>query len=388
MVRVAMFTETWLPNRDGVVTSLVSFRRALEALGHEVFIFAAGSQEVRDANRDGHVRIYTGPTWTPYPDYRIALRPGPTRRLLDELKVELIHSHGTAFMGIKAVRCARMHRIPLMLTFHTRVEDATSYVTRRPRREAALRRLIWTWHRWYFNQCDAIVAPTRSVEVDLRREVPEGIHRTFVVPTGVDTERFARGEGAPWRERLGVGDGPLVVNVGRVAWEKDVGTLVEAAQRLARERPDVTIAVGGRGPALDHYRREVQRRGLEERVRFLGFVADEELPSLYRSADAFVMASTFETQGIALLEAMAAGLPAVASDTGGPADFIEEGRNGFLFEAHDAKACAAAIGRALDGGPAVREAARQTAAQYTERGQAEALARAYAKVLESARPAP
>lgn len=385
-MRVAMFTETWLPNRDGVVTSLLSFRHALEALGHEVFIFAAGSQEARNANKDVRVRIYTGPTWTPYPDYRIALRPGPPRRLLEELKVDLIHSHGTAFMGIKAVRCARLHGFPLLLTFHTRVEDATSYVTRHPRREAMLRRLIWAWHRWYFNQCDAIVTPTRSVEEDLRRQVPAGIHRTFVVPTGVDTERFANGPGGPWREKLGVGDGPLVVNVGRVAWEKDVGTLVAAAERLAKERPDCTFVVGGRGPALDHYRREVQRRGLDERVRFLGFVADEELPSLYRSADAFVMASTFETQGIALLEAMTAGLPVVAADSGGPSDFIEDGKNGFLFEGHDADACAAAIGRALDAGPDVRAAARQMAAGYTERGQAEALARAYASVLESARP--
>jgi 1,2-diacylglycerol 3-alpha-glucosyltransferase len=377
-----MFTETWLPNRDGVVTSLLTFRRALEALGHEVFIFAAGSRADQEANRDERVRIYTGPPWTPYPDYRLALWPGPTRRLLEELKVDIIHSHGTAFMGVKAVRCARFHRVPLMLTFHTRVEDATSYVTRRPRREAGLRRLIWAWHRWYFNQCDAIITPSRAVERDLQKQLRGVMHRTFVVPTGVDTERFAGGKAGAWRERLDIADRPLVVNVGRVAWEKNLTTLLAAAQDLSHRRPDVTFVVGGRGPALDHFRREVERRGLDERVRFIGFVADEELPSLYAAADAFVMASTFETQGIALLEAMAAGLPVVAADAGGPTDFIQDGANGFLFEGRNAQACAVAIGRALDAGPAVREAARRTASAFTERGQADVLARAYAKVLE------
>jgi 1,2-diacylglycerol 3-alpha-glucosyltransferase len=376
-----MFTETWLPNRDGVVTSLISFRRALEALGHEVHIFAAGSQQVREANNDERLHIYPGPTWTPYPDYRIALRPGPSRRVLEDLKVDLVHSHGTAFMGIKAIRCARMRHIPLLLTFHTRVEDATSYVTRKPRREAALRRLIWTWHRWYFNQCDAIVTPTRSVERDLYREVRRSIHRCFVVPTGIDADRFAGGDGTAVRKRMGLGDGPLVVNVGRVAWEKNLGTLLDAADRLVKERPEVTFVIGGRGPALDHFKREVARRGLGERVRFVGFVADEELPSLYAAADAFVMASTFETQGIALLEAMAAGLPTVAANAGGPTDFVDDGVNGFLFDGGSAGACADAIERALSAPAGLRKAARETAQRYTERIQAEALARAYDEVM-------
>ncbi len=380
-----MFTETWLPNRDGVVTSLLTFRRALEALGHEVFIFAAGSREGRAANDDEHVRIYTGPTWTPYPDYRMALRPGPPLRLLDELGIDLIHSHGTAFMGIKAVRCARLHRRPLLLTFHTRVEDATGYVTKRRARAEMLRRLIWTWHRWYFHQCDAIITPTRSVREHLLQQVGREIRRTFVVPTGIDTERFADGEASTWRERLGLGDGPLVVNVGRVAWEKNLDTLVEAAERLGRVRPDVTFAIGGRGPALAHLRREIQRRGLDERVRVLGFVADEDLPSLYRAANAFVMASTFETQGITLLEAMAAGLPVVAADMGGPADFIDDGVNGFVFEGKDADACANAVTRALDAPRSVADAARKTASAYTAMGQARELVRAYEHVLQSAR---
>ena len=226
---------------------------------------------------------------------------------------------------------------------------------------------------WY----DAIVTPTRSVERDLYREVRRSIHKCFVVPTGIDTDRFAGGEGTAWRKKLGLGDGPIVVNVGRVAWEKNLQTLLDAADRLVRERPDVTFVIGGRGPALDHFRREVARRQIGDRVRLIGFVADEDLPSLYAAASAYVMASTFETQGIALLEAMAAGLPTVAANAGGPTDFVEDGVNGYLFDGKSPVACVEAVEKALVADVDVRQAARRTAAEArmgTARGATEQVA--------------
>jgi 1,2-diacylglycerol 3-alpha-glucosyltransferase len=379
-LRIAWFTETWLPNRDGVVTSLKAFRQGLEKLGHEVYIFAAGSADARAHNKDPRVTIKTGPAWTPYPEYRLALRPGPTRRELRGLGIDVIHSHGTAFMGLKAVRCSRFAGLPMMLTFHTRVEDATSYVTRNPAREAAMRRLIWSWHRWYFGQCDAVVTPTQTVKRDLERETRRKFAHFYVIPTGVDVERFARGDGGDWRARLNAEGSRLVVNVGRVAWEKNIQTVVEAAALTAKDALDVKFAIAGRGPALEHFRKDVERRGLSERVKFLGFVPDDELPSLLRSANAFLMASMFETQGIALLEAMAAGLPVASADAGGPTDFVVDGKNGFLFDGNSPQSCALATIRALEAHPAMREKARKTAARFTIESQARALAAAYEEV--------
>lgn len=381
-----MFTETWLPTRDGVVTSLLTFRRGLEALGHEVFIFAAGSDQTREENADDRIHIYTGPKWEPYPDYRIALRPGPSRKLLGKLGVELIHSHGTAFMGIKAVRCARFQDLPLVLTFHTRVEDATGYVTQHPAREAALKSLIWSWHRWYFNRCDGIVTPTRTVQRDLLREEPDVIRRVFVVPTGIDVERFARADGKALRETFGLDHTRLVLSVGRVAWEKNVETLIEAAELLRKRGEDVIFAVAGRGPALEHFAAEVKQRRLEDRVRFLGFVADGELPALYHAADAFLMTSTFETQGIALLEAMAAGLPVATADSGGPTEFVRHGDNGFMFEGRNPEACAHAVVDALNAPTQLRSRGRETAKLYTVENQSRALAAAYEQVVSARLP--
>jgi 1,2-diacylglycerol 3-alpha-glucosyltransferase len=380
-LRIAMFTETWYPARDGVVTSLSAFRKGLEALGHEVFIFAAGSQASRESNTDDKVRFYTGPTWRPYPEYHLAARLGPSHRLLRDLKIDVVHSHGTVIMGIKAVRAARFAKLPFFLTYHTRVEDATAYVTRHPAREELLRRLIWTWHRWYFRQCDAIVMPTRAVERDIMTHLHAHVRRSFVIPTGIDVARFAEGKGDGVRAKYGLEGGPLVLTVGRIAWEKNLETMISAAESIAAKRDDVTFAVAGRGPALLHFRGEVRRRGLEKTVHFLGFVPDDDLPALYHSGDAFLMPSTFETQGIALLEAMAAGLPVAAADSGGPTHFVRSSENGFLFEGRDVAACAQAVNLALGADGALKQRARETAAGYSIASQTRLLVDAYEKVL-------
>lgn len=382
-MKIAMFTETWLPTRDGVVTSLTAFRRGLEALGHEVFIFAAGSKAAKAANADDHVRFYTGPVFRAYPDYHMATRLGPPRRLMRSLGVDIVHTHGTATMGVKAVRCARMGKIPLMLTYHTRVEDATGYITKHPVREAYLRTLIWQWHRWYFRQCDAVISPTDAVKNDILRHLHASMRRAPVIPTGVDMERFSSGDAAVAREKYALDGEKVVLSVGRVAWEKNLETLLDAAEALTRERDDVVFAVAGKGPAFDHYKAEADRRGLLGKLRFLGFVPDADLPSLYRAANAFLMPSTWETQGIALLEAMAAGLPVAAANTGGPTHFVKPGENGFLFEGRDVAACAEAVRKALDGGGAMAAKARETAAQYTVERQAQALVAAYREVIDA-----
>ena len=377
-----MFTETWFPTRDGVVTSLAAFRRGLEALGHEVFIFTAGSKPARAANTDDHVRIYTGPAFRAYPDYHIAIKPGPARRLLRSLGIDVVHTHGTATMGVKAVRCARMSGIPLLLTYHTRVEDATGYITKHPVREETLRRLIWQWHRWYFRQCDAVISPTDAVKHDILRHLHASMRMAPVIPTGVDIGRFSAGDAKAAREKYDLDGEKIVLTVGRVAWEKNLETLLAAAEAVTRERDDVVFAVAGKGPALEHFKAEADRRGLQPKIRFIGFVPDADLPSLYQAADAFLMPSTWETQGIALLEAMAAGIPVAAANTGGPTHFVRPGENGFLFEGRDVAACAEAVAKALDCGDALREAARATAARYSVEQQGRELAYAYQEVVE------
>ena len=384
-MKIAMFTETWFPTRDGVVTSLAAFRRGLEALGHEVYIFAAGSRQAIRENKDERVHMYSGPVFRAYPDYYIATDPGPPRRLLRSLGIEVVHTHGTAMMGVKAVRCARLMHLPLLLTYHTRVEDATGYVTKKPAREAVLRTLIWQWHRWYFRQCDAIICPTNAVRDDILRYLHREMRRSFVIPTGVDIPRFTSGGAVAAREKYNLPDGKIVLSVGRTAWEKNLETLVAAAEDMSRMRDDVTFIVAGKGPALSHFKAEADRRGIADRLRFLGFVPDEDLPSLYAAAHAFLMPSTFETQGIALLEAMAAGLPVVAADTGGPTHFVRPGENGFLFRGRSASACTEAIARALEGAPVIGSLAKETAREYSIERQCSLLVDAYEKLIEARR---
>jgi glycosyltransferase involved in cell wall biosynthesis len=143
--------------------------------------------------------------------------------------------------------------------------------------------------------------------------------------------------------------------------------------------------VAGKGPSLEHFKAEVARRKMEENIRFLGFVPDKDLPSLYQAADAFLMTSTFETQGIALLEAMAAGLPVVATDLGGPTEFVRTGENGFLFEARNPVACAEKLRGALDATEGLRGKARATAKPFTAEAQSRILLDAYTEIIDARR---
>ena len=382
-MRIAMFTETWYPTRDGVVTSITEFRKGLEKLGHEVFIFAAGSRAARKANTDPHVRLYTGPVFRAYPDYHIATDLGPKVNLMRSLGIDVVHTHGTAMMGLKAVRVARLAKLPLVLTYHTRVEDATGYITKKVAREKVLRTLIWQWHRWYFRQCDAIVCPTDAVKDDILRQLRREMRRAYVIPTGVDTERFLSGDREAARAKYNLDGRKVVLTVGRVAWEKNVETLLAAAEVLLKERDDLSFMVAGKGPALAHFKAEADKRGLSEHLRFLGFVPDDELPSLYQAADAFLMPSTFETQGIALLEAMAAGLPVAAADTGGPTHFVRAEENGFLFEGRSVDSCVEAVRSAIGAGASVRVKARETAGSYSLAQQTRANVKAYTELIEA-----
>ncbi len=377
-----MFTETWFPNRDGVVTSLASFRKGLEALGHEVHIFAAGSRETKEANTDKNVHIIPGMPWRKYPDYHLVLGGGPTGRQLRALGIDLIHAHGPATMGVKAVRIARFAGIPLLFTYHTRVDEATEYVVRKSQWQRRLKGLMGKWHAWYFGQCEVIVAPTEWVKNDLIKMTRIPPSKCRVIPTGVDVELFASGDRRAAREKYGLGEGKVVLSVGRVAQEKNLETLLDAAEAIGRKRDDVTFVVAGKGPMLEPLKAEADRRGLGQRVRFLGFVPDGDLPSLYKAADAFVLPSTFETQGMALLEAMAAGLAVATADTGGPTHFVEAEQNGFMFPGKDVAACAAAISKALGAGSEVRNRARQTAARYSVERQAKELADLYVEVMK------
>jgi glycosyltransferase involved in cell wall biosynthesis len=306
-MRIGFFTEVYHPIVNGVVTSLDGLGAGLRALGHDVYCFAPrvpGCDET-----DGPVyRMPSLPLPVPTA-YRLTV-PVVSRHKRHEVinRLHVLHAHSPFVTGWMAVRYARRLRIPLVYTYHTRLEEYAHYVPFEPN---ATRRAASTLTRNFANLADAVIVPTVSMQ---ERLLQLGVTANVeVIPSGIDLRVFNAGRRSQEvRRDLGIREGErMLLFVSRLAREKNVDVLVRA---IARAHVPSRLIVAGEGPEREALEQLAAECGVRERVHFLGAVTREHLPDLYASADAFVFASVTETQGLVLVEALAAGTPVLAAD--------------------------------------------------------------------------
>ncbi|HEY0382171.1 MAG TPA: glycosyltransferase [Candidatus Elarobacter sp.] len=338
LVRVGFFTECYKPIVNGVVASIDALHDGLRARGVEVTTIAPHFPRFVDDERDV-VRIPSLPLPT-QTAYRLCL---PYLNADDRRRVrglDIVHAHSPFVTGWMGASYARRHRIPLVFTYHTRLDAYAHYA---PFDRATTERAMSELTRRYANWADAVVVPTHAMEIRLREL---GVRAPIaVVPSAIDVERFAAGRrSALVRARLGANDdAPLALVVSRLGMEKNVELALDA---LARS-PELRLAVVGEGPHRAALEERARRLGVDTRVRFVGALARERLPDVYASVDAFVFPSTTDTQGLVLVEALAAGLPVIAADSEASRDVLAgAGR----LVAADPEALAAAIRGALAAG--------------------------------------
>jgi 1,2-diacylglycerol 3-alpha-glucosyltransferase len=377
-MRIAFFTDSYLPQRDGVVSTIVNFRKELEKEGHEVFIFAAGSRKDKRENRDAHVFYHTAIPFRPYPDYKVVLFPVRSLAKVRSLKVDMIHTHSMAGMGVAAYASAKALGKPLVGTFHTLLPEATHYISRHSMVRRIGKRLLWNYLRLYYNRCGTVMVPSKWIGELI---ASKGIRNSVVVPPGIYPERFARGNGNAFREKHGLGKAPVIMYVGRVAEEKNLETLIKSAIFVLEEMPKAKFVIVGKGPAQKNYAELARRQGIGRSFVFTGFVKDEELPDAYHACDVLAFPSTFETLGMVALEAMACGKPVAAADYGPLREVVRENVNGGLFNARSAEQCAEAIVRVYKARRRFAPACRKTAAEYAAGKSVRKLVQVYEKAL-------
>ena len=332
-LRVGLFSECYRPIQNGIVASIDSLAHALRARGNAAIVITPEMPGYEDLDRDVvRVRSLPLPTRTAY---RLTVPMLP--RELGTLSI--VHTHSPFVTGWLGMRAAKRDRVPLVFTYHTRLDEYAHYVPFEARltRSAATRLT-----RAYANAADAVIVPTASMERRLR-EV--GVRsRIEVVPSGIDVATFASGRRSQEiRSQFGVGPSEkMVLSVGRLGREKNVELALEAFAHLDDTR--ARFVVVGAGPHREALERFAARAGIARRVRFAGELPRERLPDAYASADAFVFASRTDTQGLVLVEALAAGLPIVALDTPQTRDVVGEAAR---IVADDASAIAVALGDAL-----------------------------------------
>jgi glycosyltransferase involved in cell wall biosynthesis len=361
-MRIALVTDTYTPQVNGVTAVVRRIADLLQRDGHDVVVVAPAYPE--RGRGPAELRIASVP-FPPYPAVRLSVPARrPVFRFLDARAPELVHVATEGPLGLVGRRYALARRIPLVTSYHT---DFPAYA--RHYGATALVPLVRRWLTWFHRPARLVQTPGEAIRDDLRRQ---GLEQAVVWGRGVDCRQFdpvRRDTG--WRRWLAGGDDTTVVlHVGRLAPEKNLDVLVEA-WRLAHAALDqrATFVVAGEGPEA---RRVVQALPF---VRQLGFLDRDRLAVLYASADVCVLPSRTETCGLVALEAMASGIPVVAADAGGFRESIQRDVNGVLTPSDDPRAFARAIAdlvcdparrRALGAAARVRALERDTAREDQE----------------------
>jgi len=332
-MRVAQFTDSYLPIVNGVSTFISILKRTLTNLGHEPYVFTFGYTRRVDPEANvlrswgiplGRTGYYVGPTYS-----REAWSVAQT--------CDVLHVHHPFVCGALAARLSRRQNKPLIFTSHTRYDlYAHHYVRVLPERWT--RALLAAWMRRFTRNCDLVIAVSAAARMMLESL---GVDAPIeIIPNGIELDRFAQALPAK-RARFDLPSQAFVfVYVGRLGPEKNLRMLIDALAIARGSDSDLHLILIGAGPEARTLREYVRAQNLSERVHFLGVFSNEEIPSLLGLADAFVTASTTEGHPMTLIEAMATGRPVVAFDVPGIQETIVDGECGLLAQV-DAKALAA-----------------------------------------------
>jgi glycosyltransferase involved in cell wall biosynthesis len=326
-MRIAIFTESYEPIVNGVSVCVSTLRDGLIKRGHEVFIFAPAYKGYTD-KVDGVTRTPAAHTFF-MPDYPFPLPLAPAaKRVFSELKPDLVHTQSPFMLSVLGARWARQYNVPLVATNHTLYTEYAHYAPIRPK--SLTKRFLIDLIRWYYSGPDAVVVPSGPVAKMLRSY---GIkNRMEVIKTGVDPiPPLTPEDREAARELRGVGPGDfLLLYVGRIAREKNLRMLLTAFKTVLTAHPQSKLVLVGGGPALAETKEYADGLQLGDKVEFMGMLPRNDIEPVYGAADAFAFPSTTETQGIAICEALSAGLPVVAVDAGGIPENLENGCDGFL----------------------------------------------------------
>ena len=377
-MKIAFFTETFLPKVDGIVTRLTKTVTHLVESGDEVLIFCPeGAPETYMGARVVGVPAMPLPL---YPELKLALPRPAVAEALEQFQPDLVHVVNPAVLGLGGIWLARTRDLPLVASYHTHLPKYLEHYGM-----GMLEPLLWELLKAAHNQARLNLCTSTAMVQELSEK---GIQHTALWQRGVDTQLFRPDlRSAAMRQRLLGGhsdSGKLLLYIGRLSAEKQIERIRPVLEAL----PEARLALVGDGP--HRARLEEVFAGLP--ATFVGYLAGEELASAYASADAFLFPSSTETLGLVLLEAMAAGCPVVGANRGGIPDIVTDGVNGCLYEPGGVDGGAASLTAAVQrllGDPAEREQLRRHARQEAERWGWDAattqLRGIYRQVLESPR---
>ena len=330
-LNIGIFTDTYTPQVNGVVTSVKTLKKELENKGHKVTIVTVKnkkSQSKKDVIRTPAV------SFPLIPEHRVGIYSYRFIKKIRNLNLDLIHTQTEFSVGILGRIMAKLFDIPVVHTYHTMYEDYTHYITK-GKMDSFASGLAKKLSKIYCKNCDRIIAPTEKTKNAL---LSYGLKREIdIVPTGINIKQFLNCDSSKidkndLKQELGIEpNAPVVLYIGRLAREKSIDVVINQMVSLLDEIPKAKLLIVGDGPERDNLEKLSNKLNINESVVFAGEKPWSEIQKYYRLGDVFVSASTTETQGLTYIEAMASKLPIVARYDSNLEGVIEENINGYLF---------------------------------------------------------
>lgn len=340
-MRIGIFTDTYPPYINGVSTSVYMLKKALERKGHQVFVVTINNESLHyKFDEDDTVIRIPGLPIGIY-DYRLSfIYPIRAMNIIRKWKLDVIHSHTEFGVGTFARIISRQFNIPLVHTYHTMYEDYTHYITR-GYFEKSSKKIVEYLTLFYCDKtANELIVPTKKT-YDLFKEKYEVDKNIYIIPTGIEIDRFFienvdNSNVEKIKKKLNIDFSSFnIVFVGRLAKEKNVDLLLSAHKNIIKEKKDINLIIIGDGPDMDEYKETSKKLGIEKNVIFVGKVPWEDIPAYYRVADVFATASKSETQGLTVIEAMAASVAPICIDDESFRNTVIDGLNGRIFETQD-----------------------------------------------------
>lgn len=319
-MRILMVSDVYFPRINGVSTSTATFKQEIKDLGHEVCLIAPDYPGAAAWPDEDVIRVPS--RFLFFDEEDRMMRWNRARRLAAQAgQYDVVHIQTPFVAHYLGLRLARARGVPLVVSYHTFFEEYLfHYIPWLPRR--LMRFAARHFTRAQCDDVDGLVVPSQAMMDVLRRY---GVRTPGeVIPTGMELGHFNNGDGARFRDKLGLRpDQPVLTHVGRIAFEKNIDFLLRVYARVHAVRPDTAFVIAGEGPALKHVKQEAARLGIAEHMRFVGYLDRKtELLDCYRAGDLFLFASRTETQGLVLLESMAVGVPVASTAVMGTRDIV------------------------------------------------------------------
>lgn len=324
-MNIGIFSDTYMPQMNGVAVSVDILVKGLRARGHKVFLFAPRIKGHKDKDSD----VFRIPSWDfPfYEGHKFIYGFGYILSQVKSLKLDIIHAQTPFGTGLISLYLARKRKIPLVHSYHTLFSRYVHYVPFLPHSFA-----IWFAEfasRKYCNASQMVISPsnqTKTLLLDYGIDIP-----IEVLPTGVEVELFQQASKGVMRDKHGIApETKVLLFVGRLGTEKNIDFLIKVFKEVKKDIPTAYFIIVGDGPA----RRELEelsfKINLADSLIFAGAYPRNHVAEYIKDADLFIFASQTETQGLVLVEAMAGGLPVVALKGPGVLDVMEDGKSGFI----------------------------------------------------------